>query len=364
MKPGSAIINTASVNSDMPNPILLVYATTKGAIQNFTGGLAQLLAEKEIRANAVAPGPIGTLLIPSTMPEDAAKNFGMQVPMKRAGQPAELETAYVMLAGLHLGYHSCGDRWHLSSAIRHRNSIALSRIAYSGHPYRDLHGLASNSEPRGWGCAPRGDDRWRIQLTKRSGPARTSFGSKRENLTVERTSFGVRRKGNYWRCRIFERLPTSHRLFCPVRQRDLGTTGATSSGAGSLGGRLDKSWTLATRRRKGARAWPFFVSETYPGTTRCPRKTIWKAHRIRVANTADRRASPNRCRDRQRRSRMRTSQRSVDRSVKLPVVPALCAMLPMRQQERSRRDGVLLSCTSRYRYWSGIQFNSNRLGLP
>jgi hypothetical protein len=58
----------------------------------------QLLAEKGIRANAVAPGPIWTLLIPSTMPEDAVKNFGMQVPVKRAGQPAELETAYVMLA--------------------------------------------------------------------------------------------------------------------------------------------------------------------------------------------------------------------------------------------------------------------------
>lgn len=98
MKPGSAIINTASVNSDMPNPILLAYATTKGAIQNFTGGLAQMLAEKGIRANAVAPGPIWTPLIPSTMPEDSVKNFGRQVPMKRAGQPAELATAYVMLA--------------------------------------------------------------------------------------------------------------------------------------------------------------------------------------------------------------------------------------------------------------------------
>jgi NAD(P)-dependent dehydrogenase (short-subunit alcohol dehydrogenase family) len=98
MKPGSAIINTASVNADMPNPILLAYATTKGAIQNFTGGLAQMLAEKGIRANAVAPGPIWTPLIPSTMPEEAVKNFGKQVPMKRAGQPAELATAYVMLA--------------------------------------------------------------------------------------------------------------------------------------------------------------------------------------------------------------------------------------------------------------------------
>jgi NAD(P)-dependent dehydrogenase (short-subunit alcohol dehydrogenase family) len=98
MKPGSAIINTASVNSDMPNPILLAYATTKGAIQNFTGGLAQMLAAKGIRANAVAPGPVWTPLIPSTMPEDAVKNFGKQVPLQRAGQPAELATAYVMLA--------------------------------------------------------------------------------------------------------------------------------------------------------------------------------------------------------------------------------------------------------------------------
>jgi NAD(P)-dependent dehydrogenase (short-subunit alcohol dehydrogenase family) len=98
MRPGSAIINTASINSDMPNPILLAYATTKGAIQNFTGGLAQMLAEKGIRVNAVAPGPIWTPLIPSTMPDEAIKNFGKQTPMKRAGQPAELATAYVMLA--------------------------------------------------------------------------------------------------------------------------------------------------------------------------------------------------------------------------------------------------------------------------
>jgi NAD(P)-dependent dehydrogenase (short-subunit alcohol dehydrogenase family) len=98
MKPGSSIINTTSINADMPNPILLAYATTKGAIQNFTGGLAQMLAEKGIRANAVAPGPIWTPLIPSTMPDDTVKNFGKQVPMKRPGQPAELATAYVMLA--------------------------------------------------------------------------------------------------------------------------------------------------------------------------------------------------------------------------------------------------------------------------
>jgi NAD(P)-dependent dehydrogenase (short-subunit alcohol dehydrogenase family) len=98
MKPGSAIINTASINADAPNPTLLAYATTKGAIQNFTAGLAQLLADKGIRANAVAPGPVWTPLIPSTLPEDAVTKFGEQVPMKRPAQPAELATAYVMLA--------------------------------------------------------------------------------------------------------------------------------------------------------------------------------------------------------------------------------------------------------------------------
>jgi NAD(P)-dependent dehydrogenase (short-subunit alcohol dehydrogenase family) len=98
MKAGGSIINTASINADTPNPILLAYATTKGAIQNFTAGLAQLLAGKGIRANAVAPGPVWTPLIPSTLPEDSVKNFGTQVPMKRPGQPAELATAYVMLA--------------------------------------------------------------------------------------------------------------------------------------------------------------------------------------------------------------------------------------------------------------------------
>jgi NAD(P)-dependent dehydrogenase (short-subunit alcohol dehydrogenase family) len=98
MRPGASIINTASINSDSPSPKLLAYATTKGAIQNFTAGLAQMLAEKGIRANAVAPGPIWTPLIPSTMPEEAIVNFGKQVPMQRPGQPAELATAYVMLA--------------------------------------------------------------------------------------------------------------------------------------------------------------------------------------------------------------------------------------------------------------------------
>jgi NAD(P)-dependent dehydrogenase (short-subunit alcohol dehydrogenase family) len=98
MRPGSSIINTASINSDSPNPTLLAYATTKGAIQNFSAGLAQLLAEKGIRVNCVAPGPIWTPLIPSTMPEEQVRTFGENTPMKRPGQPVELASAYVMLA--------------------------------------------------------------------------------------------------------------------------------------------------------------------------------------------------------------------------------------------------------------------------
>ncbi|TDV21050.1 hypothetical protein C7408_101569 [Paraburkholderia caballeronis] len=98
MKPGAAIVNTASVNADKPRPTLLAYAATKGAIQNFTGGLAQLLAERGIRANCVAPGPVWTPLIPSTMPADDVREFGLAVPMKRPAQPAELAAAYVLLA--------------------------------------------------------------------------------------------------------------------------------------------------------------------------------------------------------------------------------------------------------------------------
>lgn len=106
MKKGGAIINTASINSDVPNPTLLPYATTKGAIHNFTGGLAQLLAKDGIRVNAVAPGPVWTPLIPSTMPPETVASFGSNVPMKRAAQPAELATAYVMLADPRSSYAS------------------------------------------------------------------------------------------------------------------------------------------------------------------------------------------------------------------------------------------------------------------
>ena len=106
MAPGSSIINTTSVNSDNPKPTLLAYATTKGAIANFTGGLAQLLAEKGIRVNSVAPGPIWTPLIPATMPPDQVESFGQQVPMKRPGQPAEVAPVYVLLASNQASYIS------------------------------------------------------------------------------------------------------------------------------------------------------------------------------------------------------------------------------------------------------------------
>jgi hypothetical protein len=106
MKPGSSIINTTSINSDNPKPTLLAYATTKGAIANFTAGLAQLLAEKGIRVNSVAPGPIWTPLIPSTMPPDEVAKFGQQVPMKRAGQPVEVAPVYVLLASDEASYIS------------------------------------------------------------------------------------------------------------------------------------------------------------------------------------------------------------------------------------------------------------------
>ena len=106
MHSGASIINTSSVNLDSPSPQLLPYATTKGAIQTFTGGLAQLLASKGIRANAVAPGPVWTPLIPSTMPAEKVKHFGEQVPMKRPAQPRELAPVYVMLASDEASYVS------------------------------------------------------------------------------------------------------------------------------------------------------------------------------------------------------------------------------------------------------------------
>ncbi|EPE96478.1 SDR family oxidoreductase [Rhizobium grahamii] len=98
MEQGSSIINTTSIQSRQPSSQLLAYASTKGAISNFTAALAEMVAEKGIRVNAVAPGPIWTPLIPSTMPAEKASKFGEQTLLKRAGQPAELAGAYVLLA--------------------------------------------------------------------------------------------------------------------------------------------------------------------------------------------------------------------------------------------------------------------------
>lgn len=98
MRPGASIIGSSSVNSDSPSPTLAPYAATKAAIANFSASLAQLLGEKGIRVNSVAPGPIWTPLIPATMPPKKVANFGDDVPLGRAGQPAELAPVYVLLA--------------------------------------------------------------------------------------------------------------------------------------------------------------------------------------------------------------------------------------------------------------------------
>ena len=106
MQPGAAIINTSSIQSKSPSPELLAYATTKGAIANFTAGLAGMLADRGIRVNAVAPGPIWTPLIPSTLPEEKVESFGSETPLGRVGQPAELAGAFVLLASDEASYIS------------------------------------------------------------------------------------------------------------------------------------------------------------------------------------------------------------------------------------------------------------------
>jgi NAD(P)-dependent dehydrogenase (short-subunit alcohol dehydrogenase family) len=98
MNAGSCIIGSSSVNSDMPSPTLAPYAATKAAIANLSASLAQLLGDKGIRVNSVAPGPIWTPLIPSTMPAEKVASFGENTPLGRAGQPAELAPVYVLLA--------------------------------------------------------------------------------------------------------------------------------------------------------------------------------------------------------------------------------------------------------------------------
>jgi NAD(P)-dependent dehydrogenase (short-subunit alcohol dehydrogenase family) len=106
MGPGSAIIGSSSVNSDMPNPTLAPYAATKAAIANFCASLAQMLGERGIRVNSVAPGPVWTPLIPSTMPPEKVETFGENTPSGRPGQPAELAPVYVLLASDEASYVS------------------------------------------------------------------------------------------------------------------------------------------------------------------------------------------------------------------------------------------------------------------
>ncbi|TDC00770.1 SDR family oxidoreductase, partial [Micromonospora fluostatini] len=104
LEPGSVIINTASIQAYQPSFQLLDYATTKAGIVNFTKALAENLADRGIRVNCVAPGPIWTPLIPATMPEKKVESFGGDTPLGRAGQPAELAPAYVFFAAQESSY--------------------------------------------------------------------------------------------------------------------------------------------------------------------------------------------------------------------------------------------------------------------
>ncbi|MBV9048782.1 MAG: SDR family oxidoreductase, partial [Solirubrobacterales bacterium] len=106
MGPGSSIIGSSSVNSDNPAPTLMPYAATKAAIANMCASLAQMLAPRGIRVNSVAPGPIWTPLIPSTMPAEQVESFGSQAPLGRPGQPVELAPVYVLLASDEASYVS------------------------------------------------------------------------------------------------------------------------------------------------------------------------------------------------------------------------------------------------------------------
>ena len=98
LKEGSSIINTTSVTAYRGSKVLIDYSATKGAIVTFTRSLSASLVEKGIRVNAVAPGPIWTPLIVSTFEAEKVSTFGSDVPLKRAGEPAEVATSFLFLA--------------------------------------------------------------------------------------------------------------------------------------------------------------------------------------------------------------------------------------------------------------------------
>lgn len=113
LKAGASIINTASVTAYAGKPTLIDYSATKGAIVSFTRALALNLAERKIRVNAVAPGPIWTPLIPATFPADEVAVFGTDTPLGRAGQPSEVSTCFVFLAS--------DDASYVSGQVLHPN---------------------------------------------------------------------------------------------------------------------------------------------------------------------------------------------------------------------------------------------------
>ena len=102
---GSTIVNSTSIQAYEPSPTLVDYASTKAAINNFTKGIAQQLAPRGIRVNAVAPGPIWTpLQVSDGQPKEALPEFGKDTPLGRAGQPTELAPAYVFLTSSESSY--------------------------------------------------------------------------------------------------------------------------------------------------------------------------------------------------------------------------------------------------------------------
>lgn len=107
--PGSAIVNTGSVNGLRGNKSLIDYSATKGAVHAWTYAMAQALVDKGIRINCVAPGPVWTPLIPSTFPEEKVDGFGEQVPYQRPAQPDELAPSYVFLASNQMSSYYTGE---------------------------------------------------------------------------------------------------------------------------------------------------------------------------------------------------------------------------------------------------------------